>query len=77
MRSSPAIAMPDSLKISTIVVALGLQIVAFWLAGSIHSLVNSFTNLSQAHTAIEQVSQIYQPPISIGSPNGTMGSGTR
>ena len=77
MRSNPAIAMFDSLKITTVIVALGLQLVAFWIAGSVDTLVNFFTNSWNAPAAVEQVSQIYQPPISIGSPNRTIGSGTR
>lgn len=77
MRSSPATVMSDSLKLTILIVAFGLQLVAFWIAGSIDTLVNFLTNFSDAPPAIEQISQIYQPPSSIGSPSRTIGSGTR
>ncbi|NHC36219.1 hypothetical protein [Scytonema millei] len=77
MRSSPATAMSDNLKITILMVTLGLQLVAFWIAGSVDTLVNFFTNFSDAPPAIEQISQIYQLPSSIGSPSRTIGSGTR
>lgn len=77
MRSSPAIAMFDSLKVTIVIVALGLQLVTFWIVGSVDTLVNFLTNFSDTPAAIEQVSQSYQPQISIGSPSRTIGSGTR
>ncbi|MDV2994005.1 MAG: hypothetical protein N4J56_003659 [Chroococcidiopsis sp. SAG 2025] len=77
MRSSPAVAMSDTLKITIVIVVLGLQLVTFWIAGSVDTLVNFFTNFSDAPPAIEQISQLYQPPSSIGSPSRTIGSGTR
>lgn len=82
MRSNSVIVMPVTSKFITIAIALGLQLLAFWIAGSVESLVNFSTNsFSTSYfgipPAIEQVSQIYQPPISIGSPISTMGSGTR
>jgi len=77
MRSSPEIAMFDSLKTTIVIVVLGLQLVIFWIAGSVDTLVNFFTNLFDVSPVVEQVTQIYQPPISIGSPSRTIGSGTR
>jgi hypothetical protein len=82
MRSNPAIVMSASRKISMVLVVIGLQIVAVWIAGNINSLVNFSTenfstNYFDRLAAIEQVSQTYQTPISIGSPSKTMGSGTR
>ena len=46
MRSSPATVMSDSLKITIFVVAFGLQLVAFWIAGSIDTLVNFYESMS-------------------------------
>lgn len=82
MRSSSVIVMPVTPRVITIAVALGLQLLAFWIAGSVDSLVkfateNFATSYCGIAPAIEQVSQIYQPPICIGSPVSTMGSGTR
>lgn len=85
MRSSPAIAIFDSVKITIVIAVLGLQLVTFWMAGitdastdtSIDILVNFTANASIAPPALEQVGQIDRPSISIGSPLRTIGSGTR
>lgn len=76
MRSSSATAMSDSLKNTIVTVVLGLQLLVFWITGSVDTLVNFVTSFSDAPPAIAQISQ-YQPPISIGSPSRTIGSGTR